>query len=146
MTSNDPYMTFDPITDGVTRAQPPRHHWTQVSLKSIKACVYSIPKTTGLTMLTNRVNNVKVQWPQMTPTWPLTPSLIRWHMHKLLGIIGPKFHWNPSKHVCIASQNTGLTMLTTHTHQYLQEVHCGDFFVCLHCGGILHRYMTTLWG
>ena len=118
MTSNDPYMTFDPITDEVTRAQTPRHHWTQVSLKSIEACVYSIPKTTGLTMLTNRVNNVKVQWPQMTPTWPLTPSLIRWHVHKLLGIIGPKFHWNPSKHVCIASKNTGLTMLTTHIHTH----------------------------
>ena len=50
MTSNDPYMTFDPITDGVTCAQTPRHHWTQVSLKSIKACAYSIPK--------HRVNNV----------------------------------------------------------------------------------------
>ena len=50
MTSNDPYMTFDPITDTVTHAQTTWHHWTQVSLKSIKACVYSIPK--------HRVNNV----------------------------------------------------------------------------------------
>ena len=38
---------------------------------------------------------------------------------KPLGIIGPKFHWNPSKHVCIASQNTGLTMLTTHTQPHI---------------------------
>ena len=62
MTSNDPYMTFDPITDTVTHAQTTWHHWTQVSLKSIKACVYSIPK--------HRVNNVN-------HTHPHTPLLVR---------------------------------------------------------------------
>ena len=76
----------------------------QVSLKSIEAYVYSIPKTTGLTMLTNRVNNVKSSMTSSDPYMIFDPIT----MCNYPSIIVPKFHENPSKYVDAVTKNAYL--------------------------------------
>ena len=98
----------------------PKYHCTQVPWKSINVCWCSNHLCISWLL--------KVHWPQMTPRWPLTPSLMGWHVPHHLGIIRSKFHCNPSKHVCITSQKLqgqqcwphtdSHTHIHTHTHTY----------------------------
>ena len=113
-------MTSDHKCFEVTCVMLPKEHWNQVPWKFIKICGYSDPFLENLKQMS------------LTPTWLLTPCLLRWQVWLYPRNIVSKSYGNTSMYVGTVincATNTTYYMYIPHTHtMYRMSDHIVSFW------------------